>query len=78
MTRWDESLVTDQDKVRSRTSLDLGGLRGAADVLARQGPVSRFLDIGCGYGGLANLVGCYLGAEEIHGLDIDPRVESEC
>lgn len=78
MSNWNEKLVTETDKVRSRTSLDLGGLRGAADVIAKQGAVNRFLDIGCGFGGLANLVGTYLEAEEIHGLDIDPRVEAEC
>lgn len=77
MGKWDVGLVTDTDRVRSRTSLDLGGLKRAAEVIDKQGPVNRFLDIGCGFGGLANLVGTYLEADEIHGLDIDPRVEAE-
>ena len=39
--------------------------------------VNRLLDIGCGYGGLPALVGEHIGAGEIHGIDIDPRVEEE-
>ncbi|MCG7592776.1 class I SAM-dependent methyltransferase [Mycobacterium sp. PSTR-4-N] len=35
------------------------------------------LDIGCGFGGLAKLVGDYVGASEINGVDIDPRVVDE-
>ena len=71
--------VTDTDRVRSRTSLDLEGLRGAAEQMrASAGPITRFLDIGCGFGGLASLVGDYVRASEVHGLDIDPRVIEEC
>lgn len=41
------------------------------------GKVDRFLDVGCGFGGLARLAGERLGASEIHGVDIDPRVVEE-
>jgi SAM-dependent methyltransferase len=68
--------LTDNDRGRSRTAYSLGDLRLATDAM-RHAPVKRFLDIGCGYGGLSALVGDYLGAEEVFGLDIDPRVEDE-
>jgi SAM-dependent methyltransferase len=71
-----ERWITPQDVERSRTSTDLSGLRRAADALAVQRP-TRFLDIGCGFGGLARLVGDYIGATEIHGLDIDSRIVDE-
>jgi len=61
---------------RSRTSYDLDGLRAAVDTFAAD-RVDRFLDIGCGFGGLARLVGYYVGATEVHGVDIDPRVKDE-
>lgn len=71
--------VTDTDRVRSRTSLDLEGLRRASEQMRfAAGQVNRFLDIGCGFGGLASLVGDYVQAAEVHGLDIDPRVIDEC
>lgn len=71
-TRW----ITPQDVARSRTSRDLDGLRSAAERL-RGKAQGRFLDIGCGFGGLTRLVGDHLAASEIHGIDIDPRVEEE-
>lgn len=77
MGSWDESHVTDTDRRRSRTSLDLPGLRAAATEL-RGSSINRFVDIGCGYGGLARLVGDYIDAIEVHGLDIDDRVAEEC
>ena len=76
-TAWRNSAwVTAQDISRSRTGQDLDGLNRAASALRteRKGP---FLDIGCGYGGLSRLVGDHLESEEIHGIDIDPRVIPE-
>lgn len=55
----------------------MDGLRKALNVVRGIGPVTRVLDIGCGFGGLARLAGDYLGATEIHGIDIDPRVVDE-
>lgn len=77
MRAWDpERWVTDSDRGRSRTSYSLDDLRRAVDELDGSN-VQRLLDIGCGYGGLPALVGERLAAEEIHGIDIDPRVETE-
>jgi methionine biosynthesis protein MetW len=77
MTSWNtERWITPSDVERSRTSYDLDGLRAAVDTIHDTG-VKRFLDIGCGFGGLARLVGDYLGADEVHGVDIDPRVVEE-
>jgi SAM-dependent methyltransferase len=74
---WDAARwVTDNDRERSRTSHGLGDLRRALDAAPPE-PVTRFLDVGCGYGGLSRLVGEYLGAEEVHGVDIDDRVVPE-
>jgi SAM-dependent methyltransferase len=72
-----EKWITDTDRDRSRTALDLPGLRAAAECLGGGRTVDTFLDIGCGFGGLARLVGENIGAREIHGVDIDPRVIQE-
>jgi ubiquinone/menaquinone biosynthesis C-methylase UbiE len=71
-----ERWITDNDRVRARTSHDLAGLHRALRPL-RGCPARRVLDIGCGYGGLAKYVGESIGATEIHGLDIDPQVLDE-
>lgn len=77
MAAWNpDRWITDNDRGRSRTSYSLDDLKRAADPLL-ESPVDRLLDIGCGYGGLAALVGEYVGASEVHGIDIDPRVEEE-
>lgn len=77
MGEWNsDQWITDTDRDRSRTALDLPGLRRAADQL-RTDSLERFLDIGCGFGGLARLVGDYIDATEVHGVDIDPRVTVE-
>lgn len=77
MGQWcPERWVTDNDRGRSRTSYSLDDLRRAATPLL-VAPVNRLLDIGCGYGGLAALVGDFVGAAEVHGVDIDPRIEAE-
>ncbi len=77
-TEWDvDRWITASDVRRSRTSYDLDGLRRALTVVRDGGPVNRVLDIGCGYGGLARLAGDFLGASEVHGIDIDPRVTEE-
>ncbi|MDX6298939.1 MAG: hypothetical protein QOF53_153 [Nocardioidaceae bacterium] len=74
---WDPARwVTDNDRERSRTSHGLGDLRRALDA-AGSDEVTRFLDVGCGYGGLSRLVGDYLGAAQVHGVDIDERVVPE-
>lgn len=78
MTSWDtDRWITPSDVERSRTSFDLDGLRRAVDVSRNSSAVDRFLDIGCGFGGLARLVGDYVGAKEVHGVDIDPRIVDE-
>lgn len=74
MGEWNsDQWITETDRDRSRTALDLPGLRRAAEQLRTEN-LERFLDIGCGFGGLARLVGDYIDAKEIHGIDIDPRV----
>jgi SAM-dependent methyltransferase len=77
MPTWDvERWLTDNDRIRSRTTHDLAGLFEAVQPL-RNLSTRRLLDIGCGFGGLAKLVGESIGAVEIHGLDIDPQVFDE-
>jgi methionine biosynthesis protein MetW len=71
-----ERWITDNDRIRERTSHDLGGLRRALRPL-RTSSARRVLDIGCGFGGLAKLVGETIGASEVHGVDIDPQVLAE-
>lgn len=70
--RW----ITERDMDRSRTSYDLDDLQDAARPLCDVKP-NRFLDIGCGFGGLSACMGEYLGASEVHGVDIDERVLEE-
>jgi SAM-dependent methyltransferase len=78
VSTWDaDRWITAADIERSRTSLDLDGLRSAVDASRGAGGVERLLDIGCGFGGLARLTGDYLDAHEVHGVDIDPRVVDE-
>lgn len=77
MGNWDPARwITDNDRGRSRTSYSLADLRRALDTVPRD-TTSRFLDVGCGYGGLSRLAGDYIGAEAVHGVDIDERVVDE-
>jgi SAM-dependent methyltransferase len=77
MTDWNvEKWITDSDRQRSRTSHDLERLSRAVQPL-RTSSGGRLLEIGCGFGGLAKLVGESIGATEIHGVDIDPQVLDE-
>jgi SAM-dependent methyltransferase len=71
-----ERWITDNDRIRARTSHDLAGLLRAVRPL-RDSSARRVLDIGCGFGGLSKLVGESIGATEIHGVDIDPQVLDE-
>ncbi|MGN6472081.1 MAG: class I SAM-dependent methyltransferase [Mycobacteriales bacterium] len=71
-----ERWITDNDRIRARTAHDLAGLREAVRPLRHSSP-RRVLDIGCGFGGLSKLVGESIGADEIHGVDIDPEVLDE-
>jgi SAM-dependent methyltransferase len=71
-----ERWVTDNDRERSRTSHNLEDLRDSLSPIVGT-PIEQLLDIGCGYGGLPALVGEYMSAKQVHGLDIDPRVEEE-
>jgi 2-polyprenyl-3-methyl-5-hydroxy-6-metoxy-1,4-benzoquinol methylase len=70
--RW----ITDNDLHRSRTSWNVGDLVAAIEPL-RDAGAKRLLDIGCGYGGLSKLVGEIIGADEVHGIDIDEAVMEE-
>jgi SAM-dependent methyltransferase len=70
--RW----ITDNDLNRSRTSWNVGDLLTAVAPLRDIG-AKRLLDIGCGYGGLSKLVGEVIGADEVHGIDIDEAVMEE-
>ena len=54
----------------------LPALRAALRPL-RGSPVGRVLDVGCGYGGLAAVVGQELGTKELYGVDVDEAVISE-
>lgn len=70
--------LSEKDFSRSRTSYDLGDLKKALEPLtAAESPPRRLLDIGCGFGGLAALVGELVGAREVNGVDIDDRVAEE-
>jgi SAM-dependent methyltransferase len=40
-------------------------------------PPGRILDVGCGYGGVAAALRDALGADEVHGIDIDAAVVQE-
>ena len=71
-----EKWITDNDRIRARTAHDLACLRQAVRPL-RHSCARRVLDVGCGFGGLAKLVGESIGAAEIHGVDIDPEVLDE-
>jgi SAM-dependent methyltransferase len=74
---WDvEGWITDNDRIRTRTTHDLPGLFQAVRPL-RDVPARRFLDIGCGFGGLTKLVGESIGVADVHGVDIDPQVLDE-
>src|ERR1043165_4137268 len=56
MPTWDvERWLTDNDRIRSRTTHDLVGLFEAVQPL-RNLSTRRLLDIGCGFGGLTKLV----------------------
>jgi SAM-dependent methyltransferase len=70
--RW----ITDNDLNRSRTSWNVGDLLAAVEPLG-DGAARRLLDVGCGYGGLSKLVGEVIGADEVHGIDIDEAVMEE-
>ena len=76
VSHWDTAQITARDVQRSRTSRDLDGLRRAVDAIAGE-QVERLLDVGCGFGGLARLVGDSLGATEVHGVDVDRGVVDE-
>jgi SAM-dependent methyltransferase len=63
--RW----LTVRDMERSATAHLVPELIG---MLGRvRTPVDRYLDVGCGFGGLTRLVADRLGVKEIHGIDID-------
>lgn len=71
-----KSWLTKKDFSRSRTSYDLDDLR-AALMPVRSSGVQRLLDIGCGFGGLSAFGKEFIGAREVHGVDIDERVVEE-
>lgn len=68
--------ITEQDKARSRTSFNLDDLRLAVEPLAGK-TIPRMVDVGCGFGGLSRLVGDFVNATDVFGVDIDPRVIDE-
>jgi methionine biosynthesis protein MetW len=72
VSRW----ITPNDLNRSRTTWNLGDLRNSLAPLRDVG-VRRMLDVGCGFGGLSRVVAEWLGAEEVHGVDIDEAVLAE-
>jgi len=71
-TRW----ITDRDYDRSQTTHMLPYLYEALRPLRGQ-PLSRVLDIGCGFGGLTRAVAEYLGIHEAHGVDVDAAALEE-
>ena len=66
----DKKWITERDYDRSQTTHMLPYLYDALRPL-RGKPIDRLLDIGCGFGGLTQLVGDHLGIREAHGVDID-------
>lgn len=65
-----QNWITDKDLERSYSSHIIPDLLRVIDNLKNQN-IDSILDIGCGYGGIAKLVGDYLGASELYGIDID-------
>ena len=65
-----QNWITDKDKERSYSSHIIPDLLRVIANLKNQN-IDKVLDIGCGYGGITKLVGDYLGASELHGIDID-------
>jgi SAM-dependent methyltransferase len=64
--------ITDQDRERSYSSHIVPELISTISLLKKQEvTIRKILDIGCGFGGLLKLIGEYLGAEELCGIDID-------
>ena len=68
--------ITTHDRERSATAFGLADLERSLQPLKSYRP-RRILDIGCGYGGLSRFMGETVGAEEIHGIDIDVRILEE-
>ena len=69
-------MISDQDRERSATASGIDELRRALKPLLDR-PVRRLLDIGCGFGGLSRLVADEVGADEVHGVDVDGRILEE-
>jgi len=62
--------ITDKDKERSYSSHIIPDLIKVIANIKDQN-ICKILDIGCGYGGIVKLIGDYLGASELYGVDID-------
>jgi len=71
MKRIAETRITDQDRERSCTVHSLDEIQGILSVFKGSLNQRRILDVGCGFGGLALTIGEYVGASEVHGIDID-------
>ena len=64
--------ITPEDLEISATLTDLKSLMKMLSYLKKRGTrFSRILDLGCGYGGVTIIVGKFLEASEIYGVDID-------
>ena len=63
--------ITRNDLDRSRTAWSIGDVERALELVRH--PVDVLLDIGCGFGGLTALVGAFVGASKLVGIDIDER-----
>jgi SAM-dependent methyltransferase len=68
--------LTDNDRERSATASGVESLLRSVEGIP-DGMCNALLDVGCGYGGLARIVGDRLGAREVHGVDIDQQVIGE-
>jgi SAM-dependent methyltransferase len=68
-----EFVLLARDRERSYSSRMLPAVRAALDRIPRLPPKARYLDIGCGYGGLSLWIARHLGVIDVHGLDLDDR-----
>ncbi|MCD6337791.1 MAG: class I SAM-dependent methyltransferase [Verrucomicrobia bacterium] len=72
LTALERKWITKEDRERSYSSHILPAIAGALAPL-RDRAITRLIDLGCGFGGIAGFLGEYLGAQEAYGIDLDAK-----